>query len=388
MQRLKLEDMRRLARSRGGDCHSTEYVNARSALEWSCAAGHRWSARPVSVRAGTWCPRCSGRREAPLAELGELAARHGGRCLSSFYANPGTRIRWRCRRGHVWEASAASVRRGSWCPTCKAPSIAECRRLARSRGGACLSISVRHVHDELLWRCGDEHEWRAPLERVRRGTWCRLCADAALRGKSRPRIGLADARALAQARGGECLSDDVASGESELNWRCAEGHCWSSPYRNVRRGGWCPECRRRASGRTAEAMRALAAARGGRLLSQEYERCDAKLEWECALGHRWLATPHKVQLGTWCPGCADNHRGSLAEMRSLAASRGGACVSRRYVNCSTKLGWRCAQGHEWEAIPASVKAGRWCPRCSLDRSRSLPRDSARAGDWERPPASA
>jgi hypothetical protein len=116
-------------------------------------------------------------------------------------------------------------------------------------------------------------------------------------------------------------------------------------------------------------MQTLAAARGGRCLSEVYVHCEAKLSWECAAGHCWDATPRKIRCGRWCPQCASNHAGSLADMHAIAASRGGACVSEVYVNCTTRLHWRCAEGHEWAAIPASIKAGRWCPICAVAARR-------------------
>jgi hypothetical protein len=41
-------------------------------------------------------------------------------------------------------------------------------------------------------------------------------------------------------------------------------------------------------------------------------------------------------------------------------------VAERYVNRNTKLRWRCAEGHEWEASPNNLmnKRDMWCPFCS------------------------
>jgi len=58
----------------------------------------------------------------------------------------------------------------------------------------------------------------------------------------------------------------------------------------------------------------------------------------------------------------------LDEMRALAVSRGGQLLSEYFINSTTKLRWRCAQGHEWEAIPNSVKQGSWCQKCGFERS--------------------
>lgn len=52
--------------------------------------------------------------------------------------------------------------------------------------------------------------------------------------------------------------------------------------------------------------RSAAEFRGGRLISEEMERgdLDTPLEWECAFGHRFMASPRVVlKGGHWCPDC-------------------------------------------------------------------------------------
>ena len=55
---------------------------------------------------------------------------------------------------------------------------------------------------------------------------------------------------------------------------------------------------------------------------------------------------------------------TIKDMQELANSRGGQCLSTDYIDIKTKLKWRCAFGHEWEATPRLLKAGHWCPECA------------------------
>jgi hypothetical protein len=59
---------------------------------------------------------------------------------------------------------------------------------------------------------------------------------------------------------------------------------------------------------------------------------------------------------------------TIEDMQALAKKRGGECLSTVYVNSATKLRWRCAEGHEWEATPRTMKLrlkkGCWCLKCS------------------------
>ena len=51
-------------------------------------------------------------------------------------------------------------------------------------------------------------------------------------------------------------------------------------------------------------------------------------------------------------------------MIELAKKRNGECLSTEYINAHTKLLWKCADGHEWEAKPNNIQQGKWCPICA------------------------
>jgi len=119
---LKLDQMRELAQKHGGKCLSDSYVNSATKLLWECSKGHRWEATPNCIKSHkTWCPHCAGRPTRPktIEDMRELAKRRGGRCLSDKYVNSTTKLLWECGEGHRWEATPASIEHGrTWCPHC------------------------------------------------------------------------------------------------------------------------------------------------------------------------------------------------------------------------------------------------------------------------------
>ena len=60
-QRLTIEEMHKIAKSRRGKCLSKKYVNSKSKLKWECSRGHQWDTAPINIRQGTWCPKCRGK---------------------------------------------------------------------------------------------------------------------------------------------------------------------------------------------------------------------------------------------------------------------------------------------------------------------------------------
>ena len=58
--RITIEQMHALAKAHDGFCLSTVYVNSKAKLRWRCPKGHEWEATPDNVKNnGRWCPCCS-----------------------------------------------------------------------------------------------------------------------------------------------------------------------------------------------------------------------------------------------------------------------------------------------------------------------------------------
>lgn len=81
-----------------------------------------------------------------------------------------------------------------------------------------------------------------------------------------------------------------------------------------------------------------------------------------------------VHSNSWCPECYGNKPLTIEDMRELAASRGGECLSEKYEGNKVNLTWKCADGHEWGAVPGNVKNhGSWCPHCRMNIGEELVR---------------
>ncbi|PKC72646.1 hypothetical protein RhiirA1_389596 [Rhizophagus irregularis] len=67
-----------IARERGSECLSTEYININSPMHWKCAKGNEWTAPLASVRnKSRWCPQCSGNVPCGLMNAKEIACSRG-----------------------------------------------------------------------------------------------------------------------------------------------------------------------------------------------------------------------------------------------------------------------------------------------------------------------
>ena len=116
-------------------------------------------------------------------------------------------------------------------------------------------------------------------------------------------------------------------------------------------------------------MQKTARDRGGRWLSKEYINNITKLKWECAKGHRWWTTPMNIWKGAWCPECGRTKNRNtkpltIEEMKEMAKTRGGDCISKFNSDSGTVFLWECSDGHRWASRLDNVKWGSWCPVCA------------------------
>lgn len=180
------------------------------------------------------------------------------------------------------------------------------------------------------------------------------------------KLTLQDAQNHAIDNGGICLSKCYINNRTKMLWQCSKKHQWIAAFGNIRSGHWCPDCN--LNKKTIDDMRQVAQQRGGKCLSVEYKNNRQKLEWECEYGHKWFVDYNTIQRGCWCPECRKVH---IEDAIELAKNKNGFCLSNTMENSSSKLTWKCAHNHIWEAEYRCIQAGYWCPECAGVRKKTL-----------------
>lgn len=343
-RKYTIEDMRKLAQQRGGECLSDIFTSVAEKLHWRCAKKHRWKTTPVTIMEGSWCPQCSWQELA--GQMPDMANR---------------------KEYHSFEKAEAS---------------------AHARGGKC----IRPEHWETIaevtrklrleWECAQGHRWKGTYGNVvKKQTWCPVCARKSNTDANR-KYTIEDMQVLAQKRGGKCLSSEFVAVGKKLLWKCNQGHEWKAIVSSIQEGTWCPDCAKKKTGDsnrkyTIEDIRALATERDGRCLSQRFINIHQKLHFQCKEGHEWEAISSSILQGSWCPKCGNrksgnaNRKYSIEDMMTLAEKRGGKCLSELFMGVQTPLRWCCNEGHEWETKPSNILQGTWCPQCARKNNTNI-----------------
>lgn len=169
-----LVDLQDHARLRRGKCLSTKYYNSKSKYDWRCESSHDWSATWNSIRNGSWCPYCSGHFGHGIHDLKQYAASKGGHCLSSVYLGSRSSYLWKCEKAHRWESSWMSVKRGSWCPKCRGfnKTLLEANREIHVLGFKLIANEFLGTNFKYDFRCSKDHTWNAKFSLLRGCPYC------------------------------------------------------------------------------------------------------------------------------------------------------------------------------------------------------------------------
>jgi group I intron endonuclease len=108
--------------------------------------------------------------------------------------------------------------------------------------------------------------------------------------------------------------------------------------------------------------------KGGNLLSKEYDSRE-KILIDCGKGHQWKTKFSKIKnCNQWCPYCIKKAKHTIEDVHKYTENKGGKCLSTEYINCKTKLPFRCKKGHEWDStFDSMINQGCWCPICFKQR---------------------
>lgn len=118
----KLKKCNDIVESKGGKILSG-YINSTTKMKILCNKNHIFYMIPNSIKIGYWCPYCSRNVKHTIEEMKKIASERGGECLSDIYTNVKTKLKWKCYLGHVWESAPVNIVKGCWCPECHSKTI-------------------------------------------------------------------------------------------------------------------------------------------------------------------------------------------------------------------------------------------------------------------------
>ena len=227
--------------------------------DWKCKEGHIYASVVVSrTKIGAGCPFCSGREVIPgindlLTKFPDIAAEAYQWDPSTVVAGTGKKKDWRCCKGHIYSSTVISrTNMGSGCPVCS---------------GHQVLAGVNDLKTKFPDIAAEAYGWDP--------------------------------------------STVVAGTHQKKDWKCKEGHIYSSSIGSrTGRGNGCSVC----SGQQVLAgfndlqtkFPDIAAEAYGWDPSTVTAGTNKKNDWKCKEGHIYSSTvASRTNMGSGCPTCAE-----------------------------------------------------------------------------------
>lgn len=104
---------------------------------------------------------------------------------------------------------------------------------------------------------------------------------------------------------------------------------------------------------------------GDKLLSKEYDNQKTKLYIECKQGHKYWRRWCDYRQGCKCKACAlHNLKTDINHIKNIVKKDGYRLLSKKYINCNTKLNFECLEGHIFTKTWTTYQRTKGCPYCS------------------------
>jgi len=401
-----LEIAKQYAISKGGYCHSSEYINCETKLEWSCGNNeHRkWYATYSKVVNGKqWCPQCAKERNAKNQinkNALNLAKKHAeskdGECLSTEYINNSTKLIWKCNnKNHSsWFASYGNVvSTGTWCPECGNNRNVQENRV---RNILNLLFNTNFIKNKPKWNINPETNRELELD----GYSETLKIAFEYQGEYHfyiSNFNTQDDLDYIKRKDAYKKENCDKNGVSfiVINF-IKNGNCFNSFMKEINRAiieanlkydnkYELNELKKLFNTTTASNIQKenflnaknYAKSKNGTCLSNNYINARTNMEWKCNVPNHpsWFSSYNSiVDNETWCSKCGDEqssikqrNSNGLKKAQEYAQSKNGKCLSRQYFNNKTDLKWKCDNPTHlsWQApFYRVVGAGRWCPACA------------------------
>ena len=334
-----------------------------------CEKGHeiKISVAQILYNKEHTCYKCQGKKDVLTLDSAKLiASQRNGICMSESYVNSGIKLQWKCHYGHIWHAKLHQVSNGSWCPECNVYVGEEItRKIFEAMFGS------KFTKNKYAWLNGWE------LDGYNEELKLAFEYDGDIHYKFIKYIHKTEDKfKLVQQR--DKLKNEICKRNNITLIRIP----YYIKYENIQ-AHVTEECKKYniiiknsdnidiksfndiylyKENRFKE-MHEMVIKKGGVLIDKNYISHTTTVAVKCINNHIFDTSFKKIQHGYWCPHCAQKAKRTTEDMQKKAMDNGGECISSEYINNSTKLSWKCKNGHIWSTVPKVILKGHWCPVC-------------------------
>lgn len=443
-----MKELRIIAEKRGGKLISKEYLGGKNKMEFQDSEGRIFYARSDQIKRGQWSPFEKGigfSNEYYINELKNIAKKRGGKLISTKYINSRTKLEFEDRNGEKFWATSSSIKKGFWSPF-EGTGISEeitrqcleyifnkkflkTRKVLIREGKMPLeldgynealniafeyqgeqhyhkekSIISNRINKEYLYKKINKHdEEKRELckkknivliavkffpKNIKENEFLEYILNTLRNHKDYSifknyikhtdldkfninytkipncQNKLKEIEKIVKNQGGELISKKYINNLTKLELKNEDGITFFKTYSQLIKGSWYNKSRKYGETYYLTKIREIAEHKGGKLISSQCENRTSLLEMEDSKQRRFFRTYDSIIQGLWSPfenKIIINENYYLDRVRKIAENKGGKLLSTNYVNVRALLEFEDSEKRKFKKSYQSIVDGVWTP---------------------------
>jgi len=371
----KIEDLQKYAKQKKGECLTKIYTNSSEKYKWKCEKNHKWEATWSSVvNGGTWCKNCATKKvnektKLTIGEMHEIAKKNGGKCLSKKYIRNSSKLNWECNDGHEFSMNAQTVKSGSWCPQCSTGiSEKKCRYIFENIFDKKF-FNTKKILENKYELDGFNEELKLAFEYQGEQHY------RYIKTWHKSKEIFLKMQEIDQRKKELCRNKKIKLIEVPF-WVSEKGDEFLFSYikKDLEKLNFEVKNTYDSLGmeemsfypNKLEEMNEIAASKGGKCLSKKYLGAHGKLEFQCKRNHKWEATPDSIKNAkSWCRECflEGVKQETLTKLKKIVIEKKGSFDERKFIKGKVKIEFKCEKNHKFNQTPSLILGGYWCKIC-------------------------
>jgi len=344
------------------------------------------------------------------SQFPNIAAEAYGWDPAAITAGSGKKQDWKCKEGHIYSSVISSrTGRGTGCPVCSNNQVlagfndlkTKFPDIAKEAYEWDPTTVVAGTPKKKEWKCKEGHNYSTAVNsRTSHGNGCPFCSGLqVLRGFNDLKTKFPDIAAEAY---GWDPSTVVAGTEQKKDWKCKEGHIYSSAVSGrTNKGSGCPVCSGKQVLKGFNDLKTkypdIAAEAYGWDPAAITAGSGKKQDWKCKEGHIYPSTINtRTSMKSGCPVCSGlqvlaGFNDLKTKFPDIAAEAYEWDPTTVVAGTEQKKDWKCKEGHIYHsAVAGRTRNGNGCPICSglqvlagfNDLKTKFPDIAAEAYEWD------
>lgn len=157
----------------------TPYFSAKKEVKIICENGHKWITTPNSIYQDNWCSFCAGNIKGETEFFQKIGNRFD--CiLQTEYVNAKTPLEFKCLKGHTFKKSPYWLKkdykkRDIICPDCKIDNYAQKFKNFLQKKEYKLLTTYKGRFKQIKINCKNNHIWKTTPAAIYQGSLCKHC---------------------------------------------------------------------------------------------------------------------------------------------------------------------------------------------------------------------